>query len=105
MIAEGAKYNCDALFQYFHEHRERLGFELRVTKLGHIQRGGSPGVFDRMLGTLLGVAAVDDAVEHRYGMLIGMRDGKPTSTPLGEVAGKTRPADTRLLNLAHQLAM
>jgi hypothetical protein len=38
-------------------------------------------------------------------MLIGMRDGKPTSTPLGEVAGKTRPADTRLLNLAHQLAM
>jgi 6-phosphofructokinase len=58
-----------------------------------------------MLGTLLGVAAVDDAVEHRYGMLIGMRDGKPTSTPLGEVAGTTRPADTRLLNLAHQLAM
>jgi len=45
--------------QYFHEHRDRLGFELRVTKLGHVQRGGAPGVFDRMLGTLPGVAAVD----------------------------------------------
>jgi 6-phosphofructokinase 1 len=105
VIAEGAKYNSDALMQYFHEHRERLGFELRMTKLGHIQRGGSPGVFDRMLGTLLGVAAVDAAVERRYGLLIGMRDGKPASTPLSDVAGKTRPAETRLLDLAYQLAL
>lgn len=105
VVSEGAKYNADALVRYFHEHQARLGFELRMTKLGHIQRGGAPGVFDRMLGTLFGVAAVDAAVERRYGTLIGMRDGKPTSTPLGEVAGKTKPADTRLLNLAHQLAL
>jgi 6-phosphofructokinase 1 len=105
VIAEGAKYNADSLMHYFHEHRERLGFELRVTKLGHVQRGGTPGVFDRMLGTLLGVAAVDAAVGHRYGMLIGMRDGAPASTPLAEVAGRTKPADTRLLELAHVMAM
>ena len=43
VIAEGAKYNAEALMRYFHEHRERLGFELRVTKLGHIQRGGARG--------------------------------------------------------------
>jgi 6-phosphofructokinase 1 len=105
VIAEGAKYNADSLTQYFHEHRERLGFELRVTKLGHVQRGGAPGVFDRMLGTLLGVAAVDAAVERRYGMLIGMRDGKPASTPLAEVAGRMKAVDTRLLELAHVMAM
>lgn len=105
VISEGAKYNADALVRYCHEHQARLGFELRMTKLGHIQRGGAPGVFDRMLGTLFGVAAVDAAVERRYGTLIGIRDGKPVSTPLGEVAGKTRPADTRLLDLAHQLAL
>jgi 6-phosphofructokinase 1 len=105
VIAEGAKYNADSLMQYFLEHRERLGFELRVTKLGHVQRGGAPGVFDRMLGTLLGVAAVDAAVEHCYGTLIGMRDGKPARTPLAEAAGRMRPADTRLLELAHVLAM
>jgi 6-phosphofructokinase 1 len=105
VIAEGAKYNADSLMQYFAEHRDRLGFELRVTKLGHIQRGGAPGVFDRMLGTLLGVAAVDAGVEGHFGNLIGMRDGKPAMTPLAEVAGKTKPADTRLLELAHVLAM
>jgi 6-phosphofructokinase 1 len=105
VVAEGAKYNADALMAYFNEHRERLGFELRATKLGHIQRGGAPGVFDRMLGTLLGVAAVDAAVERRYGTLIGMRDRRPISTPLDDVAGKTRPAETHLLDLANQLAM
>jgi 6-phosphofructokinase 1 len=105
VISEGAKYNADSLMEYFVAHRDRLGFELRVTKLGHIQRGGAPGVFDRMLGTLLGVAAVDAAVEGRYGMLIGMRDGKPAATPLAEVAGKIKHADTHLLELAHTLAM
>jgi 6-phosphofructokinase 1 len=105
VISEGAKYNADSLLQYFLAHHERLGFELRVTKLGHIQRGGAPGVFDRMLGTLLGVAAVDSAVEGRYGMLMGMRDGKVAATPLADVAGKTKCADTRLLELAHVLAM
>ncbi len=105
VVAEGAKYNADALMRYFHEHRDRLGFELRVTKLGHVQRGGAPGMFDRMLGTLFGAAAVDAAVERNYGMLIGMRDGKPAKTPLDQVAGKTKPADTRLLELANLLAM
>ena len=105
VVAEGAKYNADLLMRYFHEHRDRLGFELRVTKLGHIQRGGAPGVFDRLLGTLYGAAAVDAAVERNYGMLIGMRDGKPARTPLDQVAGKTKPADTRLLELARLLAM
>ena len=105
VVAEGAKYNADSLMRYFHEHRDRLGFELRVTKLGHIQRGGAPGVFDRMLGTLFGAAAVDAAVERNYGVLIGMREGTPARTPLDQVAGKTRPADTRLLGLAHVLAL
>jgi 6-phosphofructokinase 1 len=76
VIAEGAKYDADSLMKYFQEHRGRLGFELRVTKLGHVQRGGAPGVFDRILGT-----------------------------PLAEVAGRMKPADTRLLQLAHVLAM
>jgi 6-phosphofructokinase 1 len=87
------------------EHHDRLGYELRVTKLGHIQRGGAPGMFDRMLGTLLGAAAVDSAAEGRYGVLVGMRDGKPVTTPLREVADRAKSADTRLLELARVLAM
>lgn len=105
VISEGAQYDADALMSYFSAHHDRLGFELRVTRLGHIQRGGAPGAFDRMLGTLLGVAAVDAAVARQYGVLIGMRDGRPASTPLAEVAGKTRPADLNLLKLAGVLAL
>jgi 6-phosphofructokinase 1 len=105
VVAEGAKHNADALARYFHEHRARLGFDLRVTKLGHIQRGGAPGVYDRMLGTVLGAAAVEAVAEHAFGMLIGMCQGKPVRTPLLEVAGKTRPADLGLLDLARVLAI
>ena len=105
VVAEGAKYNADALMHYFQEHQDGLRFELRTTKLGHVQRGGAPGVFDRMLGTLLGAAAVDAAADGKYGVLIGMRDGKPASTSLDQVAGRTKPADVDLLNLARVLAM
>ncbi|HTV95554.1 MAG TPA: ATP-dependent 6-phosphofructokinase [Steroidobacteraceae bacterium] len=105
VISEGARYDADALMSYFDAHHERLGFELRVTRLGHIQRGGAPGAFDRMLGTLLGAAAVDSALAGRHGTLIGWRDGKPASTPLAEVAGRTRPADLGLLKLAGMLAL
>ena len=58
-----------------------------------------------MLGTLLGAAAVDAAAERRYGVLVGMRDGKPANTPLREVADQPKFADTRLLELARVLAM
>jgi 6-phosphofructokinase len=58
-----------------------------------------------MLGTLLGVAAVDLAVARRFGFLVGMRDGRTASTPLAEVAGRTRPADLSLLKLAGMLAL
>lgn len=105
VVAEGAKYNAEALLRYFQEHQDRLGFDVRVTKLGHVQRGATPGVFDRMLGTLLGVAAVDAIAEHEFGVLVGMRDGKAARTPLEQVAGKCKPADIRLLDLARVMAM
>lgn len=104
VVAEGAKYNADALAAYFAEHRSRLGFDLRITRLGHIQRGGTPGSFDRMLGTELGMAAVEAAIGGRYGQLVGWRDGKPALVPLAEVAGKARPADAALVRLARTLA-
>src|ERR1039457_535203 len=59
VVAEGASYNAEALAHYFQEHRGRLGFELRIVKLGHVQRGGAPGVFDRLLATRLGAEATE----------------------------------------------
>src|SRR5438876_7700535 len=49
VVAEGAHYNAARLADYFKENRKRIGFDLRVTTLGHVQRGGTPTAFDRLL--------------------------------------------------------
>ena len=104
VVAEGARYNADRLANYFREHQERLGFDLRVTKLGHVQRGGAPGVFDRLLATQLGSAAVRHLVRGDHGILTGLVKGEISTTPLVEVAGRKKMPDLRLLDLAKILA-
>ncbi len=105
VVAEGASHNAQALMNYFHDHADALQFELRATTLGHVQRGAAPGVFDRMLGIRLGVAAIEAAAEQHHGVLMGWRDGKPASTPLADVANHARPADGSLIDLAKVFAM
>jgi 6-phosphofructokinase 1 len=104
VVAEGAQYNAEGLTKYFKEHHDRIGFELRVTKLGHIQRGGTPGVFDRLLATRFGAAAVDHLACGKHGILIGLIRDEITATPLCEVAGKKKAPDLRLFKVAQILA-
>ncbi len=104
VVAEGARHNADALAQYFKANERALGYELRVSRLGHIQRGGSPGVFDRMLATRLGVAAVQRLANGRHGELFGVIGGQVVGTPLAEVANRTRQADPQWFELAKLLA-
>lgn len=104
VVAEGAKYDAEALAQYFRAHEARLGFEFRVCKLGHVQRGGAPGVVDRMLATRLGAAAIEHLDTGHDGVLLGLIDGKVVGTPLRDVVGRTKPLDMSLLELARILA-
>ncbi len=104
VVAEGARYNAEALARYFQEHRERLGFELRVTILGHVQRGGAPGAFDRLLATRLGAAATEYLARGEHGLVVGLLRGEVTATPLAEVVANKKPLDLRLLELARVLA-
>jgi len=72
---------------------ERLGTETRTTVLGHVQRGGAPSAFDRTMGTLLGVAAIEEMV--RWGpddvpCLIGLRENRVTRVPLLENVEKAQ---------------
>src|SRR5436305_12351454 len=55
------------------EIEQRTGFETRATVLGHVQRGGSPTPFDRMLATRLGLGAIDAAHEGDWGMMMSLR--------------------------------
>jgi 6-phosphofructokinase 1 len=104
VVAEGAKYNAEALTNYFREHRERLGFELRAIKLGHVQRGGTPGVFDRLLATRMGAAATEHVARNEFGLLVGLSKNEMSATPLAEVVGKRKMPDLQLLKLAGVLA-
>jgi 6-phosphofructokinase 1 len=103
VVAEGATYNAERLARYFRDHYE-LGFEMRVTILGHVQRGGSPGASDRLLATRLGAAATDCLARGEHGVLVGMIKSEIVTTPLEVVATSKKPLDMSLLNLAQVLA-
>lgn len=104
VVAEGARYNGDKIAHYFQEHSQRLGFELRLTKLGHIQRGGSPCAFDRILGSRLGAAAIEQLHGGIHGILLGYKQGGVVPTALGVVATSTKTIELSLLKLAQVLA-
>ena len=93
VVAEGARYNATRLVEFFKANKDRLGFEFRVTILGHVQRGGTPGAFDRLLGTRLGAAAVDRLAHGEQGILVGQQGGEIRATPLDEVAGQRKELD------------
>jgi 6-phosphofructokinase 1 len=104
VVAEGAHYNAETLTKYFKEHGDRLGFELRASQLGHIQRGGAPGAFDRLLATRLGAAATEQLALGHSGVLVGLQKGAITTTPLDVVVSSKKPLDTSLFELARILA-
>ena len=80
---------------------ERLtGFETRVTVLGHLQRGGTPTAFDRVLATRFGVAAVDLAAAGRFGEMAALRGTDVVGVPLAEACAEVRGVDPALLDVA-----
>jgi 6-phosphofructokinase 1 len=104
VVAEGAKNNAPALAKFFEHHKGRLGFDMRVTTLGHVQRGGTPGAFDRLLATRLAVGAVEALARGESGVLIGLQKGDVRATPLEEVVGVRKAIDLNLLNIQKVLA-
>jgi 6-phosphofructokinase 1 len=72
------------------EIERRTGFETRVTVLGHVQRGGTPTAFDRVLATQLGVAAIDAAHEGRWGTMAALRGTRVELAPLREAVEELR---------------
>jgi len=103
VVAEGAKYNANKLADYFKKKQESIGFALRVTILGHVQRGGTPSAADRILASRLGAGATDCLEREEYGVLVGWVGGKIKTTPLKDIVGKTKKIDLSLFELARIL--
>ena len=104
VLAEGVKENAAHILEYFASNGGMGGFELRATVLGHVVRGAPPTAFDRLLATRLGVAALTSLAEGVSGVLVGEQHGEITRTPLAEIAGRTKPISTSLIDLARVLA-
>jgi 6-phosphofructokinase 1 len=104
VIAEGARFNAQTLADYFKTHQERLGFDLRVITLGHVQRGGAPGAFDRLLATRFGVVAIECLDQEVHSVLVGMQEGQVACTPFAMIDGKTKGVDQSLVRMVELLA-
>ena len=103
VVAEGAEYNAEKLSAYFAQHKERLGFDIRSTILGHVQRGGNPGAFDRILASRLGAAATEQIEKGETGVLVGLIKNEIQTTPLDVVIQNKKILDPHLLELAEIL--
>jgi 6-phosphofructokinase 1 len=67
--------------------------DVRVTVLGHVQRGGTPSAFDRLLGTRYGVAAVDLVAQGKLGHVVALRGDRVQSVPILDACGKLKLVD------------
>jgi 6-phosphofructokinase 1 len=101
MVAEGAG-NAQKIAE---EIKDKIGFETRAIVLGHYQRGGSPTVFDRLLASRFGQAAVDNLLEGKKGKMLGLKKSKMLVTPLEKVIETgIRPIDELLPRLLNNLS-
>jgi 6-phosphofructokinase 1 len=103
VIAEGAKHNIQDVAKYL-EQNGNVGFEVRITILGHIQRGGSPTAFDRLLATRLGVKAVDCLLSGTHGVMVGLEGREICPVSLEDVTTKHRGVNMEYYNLADVLS-
>ena len=80
------------------EIEARTGYETRVTVLGHVQRGGTPTSFDRVLSTWYGVEAMMAAHEGDFGQMVALRNGEVVRAPLAECVAELKYTHPRLLD-------
>ena len=103
VVAEGAQHNAAELAAYCEKNRDKLGFKLRSTTLGHVQRGGDPSAYDRILASRLGAAAARRLLQGEHGVLTGWIGGAIASTPLAEVVKNKKPLSEEAIELARVL--
>lgn len=84
---------------------EKTGFDTRVTVLGHLQRGGSPTAYDRMVGSQMGAKAVDLLVEGERGVMVGWKEGQLTHVSFEEAAQDKHTIDLSVYHLARSLSI
>lgn len=80
------------------EIEERTGFDTRVTMLGHVQRGGTPTAFDRVLATRFGIAAIDAVHDGKFGHMVALRGNEVVAVPLDEAVAELKTVGPELFD-------
>ncbi|RAM59132.1 MULTISPECIES: 6-phosphofructokinase [unclassified Mesotoga] len=100
VVAEGAS----SAFTVARHVEHRIGYETRITILGHIQRGGSPTAFDRVLASRMGYASIKVLEKEEGGLMMALKGGKIAAVPLEEVLSNKRTLDMELVEMAKILS-
>ncbi len=100
VVAEGAVSG----FEVAKDIERHMGLETRVTVLGHVQRGGAPTAFDRLIASRLGAKAVDSLLAGGADLVMGIKGDAVVSTPVGQVLSHKKAIDMDLYDLAQDLA-
>jgi len=104
IVAEGEELgNAQTIADYVKSKLPKL--DIRVTNLGHVQRGGSPTAIDRLLGSRLGLAAVEGLLEGRACVMAGIINDKVVYTPFGDAIRKKKPLNADLIKLVNILSI
>ncbi len=105
VVAEGDKIgkNVFELADYVEEHFPE--YDVRVSVLGHMQRGGNPSCFDRVLASRLGIKAVDLLLEGKTNLMVGLQNGQVTTTNLEEAIKTVRTVNKELLRVGDIVTM
>jgi 6-phosphofructokinase 1 len=102
VVAEGASLHGQALVERL--DALNTGFQFRLTILGHVQRGGRPSAFDRLLAARFGVAAVEHLLAGKHGVMLGLQAREIQAIPLPEVCSDKRRANLDYYRMARMLA-
>ena len=102
VLAEGAPYQGPELADFLEQ--KHIGFEIRLTILGHTQRGGSPTAFDRLLATRMGVYAVELLLKGETGKMVARVGREQTPVPLADCTSRTRQITPEYFDLARVLS-
>jgi 6-phosphofructokinase 1 len=84
------------------EIEKRTGYETRVSVLGHLQRGGSPTAFDRILGTRFGVKAVELVKKKKFGRMVTLAGNKISDVPISEAVRQLKTVDMELYKISQE---
>ena len=103
VIAEGAPYKVTELADYLKKNKD-IGFEIRLTILGHLQRGGNPTAFDRLLATRMGVKAVQCVRDGMSGVMVALSGREMKPIPMEDAISQLRPIGDHYFEMAHFLS-